>query len=200
MTTSADDASTRDTVRITVDSLAHRETVRLPTQRGVGRRPSPGRRAPLPLAAAVTTSWAAMLSAAPVIAVVALTQLVDSAHVSVGAMLRYGLAGWLLGHGVPLRTGLGQLGLVPLAVTAFAVWRVARAGVHTTRAIGGRGTRSARVAVSAAVAVAVAYALIGVLATMVARGPSLAVGSLRAGLTFGVFGLVAGLAGALAAT
>jgi hypothetical protein len=160
----------------------------------------PRRRAPLPVAAAVTVAWAAVLSATPVIVVAVLTQLVEAPGVSLGAALRSGLAGWLLGHRVPLRTGLGEIGLAPLAVSAFAAWRVARAGVHTTRAVGGRGSRSARVALSVPVAVALVYGLIGAAAAAVARGPGLAVGPARAGVTLGVFGLVAGLAGSLAAT
>ena len=46
--------------------------------------------------------------------------------------IRAGLAGWLLGHGVPLEHGPGPLGLAPLAVTALAAWRLTRAGVHVS--------------------------------------------------------------------
>ncbi len=55
---------------------------------------------------------------------------------------RAGAAGWLLGHGVPLVMATGPLGLAPLAVTVLAVWRLVRAGVHASRAIGARGGRS----------------------------------------------------------
>jgi hypothetical protein len=113
-----------------------------------------------------------------------------------GHVLRVGLAGWLLAHGVELRTGAGPLGLAPLAITVLAVWRVARAGVHTTRAIGGRRRGSPRVALSAAVAVGIVYGLLGAFAAALATMPGLDVPASRAGLTLAVFGFAAALAGA----
>src|SRR5690242_6235296 len=116
-----------------------------------------GRRAPLALAAGVSTAWAALVSLVPVLAVVLLAQLVSGVHAPVGRALQVGLAGWLLAHGVRLDTPIGPLGLVPLAVSLLAAWRVARAGVHTTRAIGGRRRGSPRMALVVAAAVGVAY-------------------------------------------
>ena len=55
--------------------------------------------------------------------------------------MRLWLAVWLLGHGVPLDTPTDRISLVPLALTAFAAWRVARAGVHASRAVGGHRRR-----------------------------------------------------------
>ena len=52
------------------------------------------------------------------------------------------LAGWLLGHGVPIGTSIGPLGLAPLLLTLLVVWRLNRAGLHVTRAIGARRTGS----------------------------------------------------------
>ena len=49
-----------------------------------------------------------------------------------------GLAGWLLGHGVPIGTPIGPLGLAPLLLTLLVGWRLNRAGLHVTRAIGAR--------------------------------------------------------------
>jgi len=190
----ASDVAQQETVRLDVPSPP-REAVRVPLPRGAPR----ARRAPVLVAAIVTAGWAALLSATPVVFAVGLAQLVDAPHGSVGGAIRYGLAGWLLAHGVPLHTGLGTVGLVPLAVSALAAWRVSRAGVHTTRAIGGRRTGSPRVALVASVAVAVAYGLLGALAAVVARGPGLGVSPLRAAVTLGAFGLVAALTGALRA-
>ena len=177
---------------------AQRETVRVPIQRGTVTRRGGG--APLPVAAVVTTVWAAVLSALPVAAVVTLAQLIDAPSVSVNGVLRYGLAGWLLAHGVPMRTGLGPIGLAPLAIAALAAWRVSRAGVHTTRAIGARRTGSPRLAANAAIAVGVVYGLLGVGAAFACRGPELSVSPGRAGLTLGLFGLTAAGAGALPAS
>jgi len=182
-----------------------RETVELPRQRAGAppRKPgAPPRKAgaPLPVAAVVTTFWAALLSALPVAVVVALAQLVEAPTISWDGVLRYGLAGWLLAHGVPLRTGLGPVGLAPLAVAALAAWRVARAGVHTTRAIGGRRTGSPRVALVAAATVGAVYGLLGAGAAAIARGADLAVSPVRAGLTLALFGFLAAAGGALAAS
>ena len=86
-------------------------------------------------------------------------------------MLRTGFAAWLLAHGVPLRTELGPIGLVPLAISVLAAWRLIRAGVHAARAAGARRSRSVAPALRAGVAVAVAYGLYG---TVLALGVSTA--------------------------
>jgi hypothetical protein len=90
--------------------------------------------------------------------------------------------------------------LAPLALAALAAWRVARAGVHVTRAIGGRGQRSVRQAVVAAAAVALGYGGIGVLAALVAGGDGWGASVPRAGLTLAGFGLLAAGYGSLRAT
>jgi hypothetical protein len=148
------------------------------------------------VAAAVTTAWAALLSLVPVVGIVLLVHLVDRSGAPVGRSLRLALAGWLLAHGTPISTDLGPIRLVPLLLTGFAVWRVARAGVHTTRAIGGRRSGSVRLTAVAVVGVAVSYGLLGALAAAATNSPGLRVSALRAGLTLGAIGLVAGFAGA----
>jgi hypothetical protein len=146
------------------------------------------------VAAGVAAAWAALTSYLPVALVLGLAQLTEDAGSVTGA-LRAGLAGWLLGHGVPLATDAGPLGLTPLALTALAVWRLTRAGVHASRAIGARGGRSPRQALTAAGAVGVGYALLGALAA-VPTGAAPA----RAGATFALVGTLAALAGALRTT
>ncbi|MCI4062633.1 DUF6350 family protein [Micromonospora sp. R77] len=86
------------------------------------------------MAAAVAAGWAALTSWLPVALVLGLVQLSEDAG-SLSGALRAGLAGWLLGHGVPLETTAGPLGLAPLALAALAFWRLTRAGVHTSRAV-----------------------------------------------------------------
>jgi hypothetical protein len=165
----------------------------------MSRRPArarTARRAPLALAASVTTGWAAVVSLGPVLLVILLAHFVSGAGGQFGQVLRIGMAGWLLAHGVELRTGIGPLGLTPLAFTVLAAWRVARAGVHTTRAIGGRRRGSPRMALSAAAAVAVVYGLLGAAAATLATMPGLEVSATVAGLTLGVFGFLAALGGA----
>jgi hypothetical protein len=149
------------------------------------------------VAAAVTTGWAAAVSYLSVVAVVGLIVLVGGGA-TVPVVFRFGTAGWLLAHGVPLGTSAGRLGLVPLAVSGLAAWRVARAGVHTARAIGARQRGPLRLAVVAATMVGIVYGLLGAVAAAAAHDDGLAIGPIRAGLTFAGFGLVAALVGAAA--
>ncbi|MEV6812049.1 DUF6350 family protein, partial [Micromonospora sp. NPDC051296] len=181
--------------------------------RGAGARPpgraGPSRRVPLPrdgtpgrshaplvVAALVAAGGAALTSWLPVAFVLWLFQLSEGAASLLGGV-RAGAAGWLLGHGVPLATANGPLGLAPLAVTALAVWRLTRAGVHATRAIGARGSRSPGRTLVAAIAVGIAYALLGVLAAMLAGA---GVSTVRAGVTLAVLGTLAAGVGAARTT
>ncbi|MEH0974632.1 DUF6350 family protein [Micromonospora sp. CPCC 205546] len=163
----------------------------MPTPRAGEPRRS---RAPLVVAAGVAAGWAALTSWLPVVVVLWLFQLSEGAA-SVSGALRAGLAGWLLGHGVPLDTVAGPLGLAPLALTVLVVWRLTRAGVHASRAIGARGGRSPRQALLAAGTVGVAYALLGVLAAVLAGAAPV-----RAGLTLLVLGTLAALVGSARTT
>ncbi|WP_432831781.1 cell division protein PerM [Dactylosporangium sp. CA-092794] len=187
--------------------LADRETVRLPIQRRAvrGRNPGrrPARRAPLAVAAVVNALWAALVSLVPTLVVVWLLFAFDSSGVPLADVLRLGLAGWLLAHWVPLQTGLGPMSLAPLGLTAIAAWRMYRAGVNTSRAIGARARRrgspwSAWPAVRAGAGVSVVYAALGALAATVADHQGVEVSAVRATLTFAAFGLATGLLGALA--
>src|SRR6266536_696666 len=126
------------------------------------------RRAPVLLAATVTTVWAALVSYLPVLILAGLVTSWRSAF-------RFGTAGWLLGHGVPL---------VPLALSVLAGWRVNRAGVHTARAI---RARTPIQAVLAAGSVALVYAGLGALCANLVKPLATPVG---AGLWFGGFALV----------
>jgi Family of unknown function (DUF6350) len=208
METPARDRVPADRVPSDRESVDRAPAERVPAPRGgaasAERAPGSGGRgeprsggAPLVLAAAVTTGWAVLVSATPVLLAVAGVLLISPSPTDSEAVLRTGFASWLLAHGVPLSTGLGPISLVPLAITALAAWRVARAGVHAARAAGARRSRSVAPALRAGAAVAVAY---GVYGTVLALGVSTAavrVSAPRAGLTLAVFGLVAGLAGAL---
>ncbi|WP_229400655.1 cell division protein PerM [Micromonospora okii] len=173
-----------------------RPTGRVPRPRAVAPRAGEATRgrAPLVVAAGVAATWAALTSYLPVALVLGLVQLSEDAGSVVGA-LHAGLAGWLLGHGVPLHTDAGPLGLAPLALAGLAVWRLTRAGVHASRAIGARGGRSPRQALTAAVAVGIGYALLGALAAVPADADPL-----RAGATLALVGTLAALAGAVRTT
>jgi hypothetical protein len=187
--------------------LADRETVRLPIQRRSvrGKHPArrPARRAPLALAAVVNSLWAALVSLVPTLIVVWLLHAGDTSGAPVGPVLRLGLAGWLLAHWVPLQTGGGPVSLAPLGLTLVAAWRVYRAGVHTSRAIGARA-RSRKApwspwpAARAGGCVGVVYALLGGVAAIAAEHKGVDVPIVRATLTFLGFGLVAGSFGAFA--
>jgi hypothetical protein len=162
-----------------------RPAVAVPRQRRRGRRG----RAPLPVAAAFAALWAALLSCLPVAVVLGLAQLAEHSATLLGAA-RLGLAGWLLGHGVPLNTALGPLGLAPLLLSAMIAWRLIRAGVHLTRARGAR--QSGRVADAAlvALAVSVAYGGIGALAAWATPGVSVGQAALSTAAVGAAFSFV----------
>lgn len=185
--------------------LADRETVRLPIQRRStrGRPPGrrPARRAPLLLAATVTTLWAAVVTLVPTLLVVWLLHAVDSSGAPLWQILRVGAAGWLLAHWVPLHTGIGPLSLAPLGLTAVAVWRVYRAGVHTARAVGARarptgGAWTPWPAARAGLSISLVYGVLGAVTALIAGHKGMEVSVLGAGFTFAGFGLVAGGLGA----
>lgn len=152
------------------------------------------RGAPLPLAAAVAATWAAIVSCGPL--VVLMVVVTAGSSMSVSGASRLAVAAWLLAHGVPLE-GADRYTLVPLAVSALAAWRVSRAGLHASRAIRGHRGPSLTPAVLAAFAVAVAYALLGAAAAAAVRTSELSVSPMRAATTLGAFGLVAAAYGAL---
>lgn len=156
-------------------------------------------RAPLSLATAVAVLWAAFVSYLPVALALSLAQFAHGETGVIGAA-RIGLAGWVLGHGVPLTTPAGPISLIPMAVTAIAAWRVARAGVHVTRALGARNSRSIRRSMVVAAAVGVGYGLLGALAALAAGTATVTASPLRAGITFAVFGAAASVVGALRTT
>jgi hypothetical protein len=154
---------------------------------GTARPVARPRRAPLPLAAAVAAAWAAVTSYGLVLALVAAGG--ATAGVPATGVLRFALTGWLLGHGVPVSAPGDRVSLVPLALSAFAAWRVARAGVHACRAADGHRRRSPGRALGAAGAVAMSYAGLGVAAAALVPGGTVPV--VRAGVTLFCFGAVA---------
>jgi hypothetical protein len=195
------DRDNRKTVRIdagrpgAADDLGNRETVHLPLQ----RRPPQTRRAPLVVAAAFATLWAALLSYLPVALVMGLARSMEGSAGILGSA-RVGLAAWLLGHGVPLGTSIGPISLAPLLLTLLAGWRLTRAGVHVTRAVGARNSGSTGSALLVAAAVGIGYGALGALAALAVVTPAMTVSPIRAGLTFTVAGTVAALIGSLRST
>lgn len=154
----------------------------------------------LAVAATVAAFGAAVQGFLPVLMVMALVQLAEGHTGSLGGLARLGLAGWLLGHGVPLHTGAGALGLAPLVLSALAAWRVAHAGVQVTRAVRARRTGSARSALAVAAAVGLAYGMFGALAAVALDSPGTGAPVGRSALHLGIFGALAAGAGAFAAT
>ncbi len=154
------------------------------------------RRAPLPVATAVATLWAALVSYLPVAVVLGATRLAEHDTTFVGAA-RLGLAGWLLGHGVPVQTDAGPVGLAPLALTMLAAWRLMRAGVHVGRTVGVRRDPTLGRALVVAAAVGTGYGILGALAALALGGDGPTAAPLRALLTLAVFGAFASFAGVL---
>jgi hypothetical protein len=185
-----------DPARPGAGDVGNRETVHLPIQRG---RPQRAGRAPLIVAAAFATVWAALLSYLPVAVVLGLARSFEGAGGVLGAA-RVGAGAWLLGHGVPLGTTVGPVSLAPLLLTLLAGWRLNRAGVHVTRAIGARNTGSARAAVLVAVTIGVCYGGLGALAALATDTPGMRVSVPWAAVTFALLGVVAALCGALRST
>lgn len=188
------DPGERATVRI--DPRNH-QTVKLPGQ----RRPieSRRRRAPLLVAAAFATFWAACVSYVPVAAVIGLARTLEGQG-GLGGAAHAGLAGWLLGHGVPIGTSIGPLGLAPLLLTLLAAWRLNRAGLHVTRAIGARRGGSPRAALLVAATIGLAYAILGAGAALAVDGRGTDVSAGRAALNFFLAGLAFSLIGSLRGT
>jgi hypothetical protein len=185
-----------ETVVVDQEALGRRATVKLPGQ----RKPVDGRkRPPLLVAAGFATLWAAFLSYLPVAAVIGLARTLEGSGGLAGAA-HAGLAGWLLGHGVPIGTSIGPLALAPLLLTLLATWRLNRAGLHVTRAIGARHSGSIRTALRVAATIAIAYAILGWLAAIAVDGRGTDVSAARAAVNFFVLGLLASLIGALRST
>ncbi|MEO3923501.1 DUF6350 family protein [Micromonosporaceae bacterium B7E4] len=170
---------------------------RVPRPRS-GRAGRPGR-APLAVAAAVAAGWAALIGYLPVAVVLGAARFAEGSGEVVGAA-RLGLAGWLLGHGVPLHTDAGPFGLPPLALAMLAAWRLNRAGVHVSRAVRVRERPTAGRALAVAVAVGVGYGVLGALAALLLGGTGPTADPVRAGLTLTGFGTLAALFGAARAS
>ncbi|GLY96416.1 DUF6350 family protein [Actinoplanes sp. NBRC 103695] len=187
------DTGARRTVPI---DRANHETVKLPGQR---RPPARKGRAPLLVAAGFATFWAALVSYLPMVAIVGLARTFEGAG-GLGGAAAGGLAAWLLGHGVPLGTAIGPVSLAPLLVTLLAAWRLNRAGLHVTRAIGARRSGSVRAAFLVAVTVGLWYTLLGALAAMALSGPGLEVSPMRAAGQLFLIGTAAALIGSLRGT
>ncbi|MCA2218568.1 cell division protein PerM [Jidongwangia harbinensis] len=189
------DVADRATVRIDPQA-GNRETVKLSRPRRPADRSG---RAPLAVAAGFATLWAALLSYLPVTAAVGLARTLEGDG-GLGGAAEAGLAGWLLGHGVPLGTSLGPLGLPPLLLSLLIGWRLIRAGLHVTRAIGARHSGSFRDALLVAGAVGLWYAALGTATAMVVNGPGHTVVPSRAAVYLLIIGTGGALIGSLRST
>ncbi|MFF5291568.1 cell division protein PerM [Paractinoplanes globisporus] len=187
----------RPTVLVDDQVLGDRPTVKVPGQRRPPVRPA--RRAPLPVAAAFATLWAAAVCYLPVAAVIGLARTLEGQG-GLGGAAHAGLAGWLLGNGVPIGTSLGPLGLPPLLLTMLIVWRLNRAGLHVTRAIGARRSGKIGDTLLVTFAIALMYSLLGSVAALAVDGKGTEVAPARAAINFFVLGLIGALAGALRGT
>jgi hypothetical protein len=157
--------------------------------------PPARRRAPLPVAALVATGWAGVLSYAAVLALFAMGFGGSSGS---GPMetVRLAATGWLLAHGVPIETPADRLTLIPLSLTLLAVWRLARAGIHVSRALGGHRARTALRALGAGAAVGFVYAAFGGATAVLVTTPEVRVSWAAAAFSLGALGAVAAGVGA----
>lgn len=118
------------------------------------------------LAALTTAGWAAVVGAAPVVAVALVAWIADSRSTAPAVdAVRIGLNAWLLAHGAWLHTPGGLFGLMPLALSALAFRQLARAGGNSARATGiatvGGGVR-------VAIWLGIVYGSVGALVSMLA--------------------------------
>jgi hypothetical protein len=159
--------------------------------------PRTGRRgAPLPVAAGVAALWAAIVSYAPLAALCVAGAW--GSGLGLGGPFRLAAAGWLLAHGVPVDLPADRITLMPLALTVFVVWRLVRAGVHTSRAIGGHRSASPARALAAGAAVGLAYGVVGMAVAAGFRSDELGLPVWRSGATLALLAGVLAIAGALA--
>ncbi|WP_127499697.1 cell division protein PerM [Actinoplanes solisilvae] len=187
------------TVLVDDKVLADRETIRLPSQRRPPAQSRPRSRAPLPVAVAFATIWAALMSYLPVAAVIGLARSLEGSGGLAGAA-HAGAAGWLLGHGVPIGTSIGSLGLTPLLLSILIVWRLNRAGLHVTRAVGARRSGSTVRALSVAFSIALSYSLLGSVVAVLVDGRGTEIIAGRAALDFFLIGGAGALIGSLRGT
>ncbi len=192
----AGEGADRETILIDDALLAGRETVKVPGQR---RPPERGSRAPLPVAAAFALLWAALLSYLPVAAVIGMARTFEGQG-GLGGAVQAGLVGWLLGHGVPVGTPNGTLGLAPLLLTLLIVWRLNRAGLHVTRAIGARRSGSIGDALLVAVAIGLGYALLGSVAALVVDSQGADAAPAQAAIDFFLLGSAGAFLGSVRGT
>ncbi|MEU4239365.1 DUF6350 family protein [Actinoplanes sp. NPDC026619] len=194
--TGALEAGDRPTVLVDERRLGEQPTVKVPGQR---KPPPRARRAPLPVAVAFATLWAAALAYLPVFAVIGLARTLEGEG-GLGGAAHAGLAGWLLGNGVPIGTSIGSLGLPPLLLTGFIVWRLNRAGLHVTRAIGARRSGRLGTALLVAFGIGLTYSLLGSVAALAVDGKGTDVTPGRAAINFFVLGLLGAFVGSLRGT
>jgi hypothetical protein len=156
-----------------------------------GERPPGRRRAPLPVATGAAALWAAATTYLPLLLLTA--ALTGPAGARFGAMSRFAVLEWLLGYGVPVRTATDRITLVPLAVSALAGWRLFRAGVHASRAVGANRSRTTGLALVVAAGVGAWTALLAAGAAYAVSTPDLSASAGRAALMTGLsgFGLAA---------
>jgi hypothetical protein len=187
------------------DDVVGRPTVVLPRARpprppGSPKGPTDRRKPPLAAVASINALWGALVSFLPMLGVVAAITLAAPHPPPVWPTVRFGIGGWLLAHGVPLRVDGVPIALAPLAVTALAAWRCGRAGRNTMRAVGSRGAASAGPALAVSATIGLAYGVIGAVLALVASGPNLAVSPVRAALALGGFGFACAFVGATRGT
>lgn len=185
-------------VRPSDAEMATQPTVKIPwQQRPAPAAPKPG--APLLVAALVNTLWAALISFAAVGLLVVLGRM-SLGQQPTGVEALVALGGWLLSHGVPIQAGPVGLSLAPLGITILALWRLNRAGVHTSRGIGARDSGSLTKAFGVAGAVGVVYGLLGLGAALILDRPGVSVVWWRAALHLAVIGTFAALLGSIRTT
>jgi hypothetical protein len=159
-------------------------------------KPDPDRRpVPLWLAALSTTGWAVLTSMGPLVAVVLLVWVADSATGSRAVdAFQVGIGVWLLAHGATLQLGGVLVGLAPLLVTAVAFWQLVRAGTNAARAVG-----AAKLPMAAQVVAAVAgcYTIVGVFASVAVLGSPAQVPVLPAICAVAALGLLGSAVGVL---
>ncbi|MGH8879473.1 MAG: cell division protein PerM, partial [Stackebrandtia sp.] len=146
------------------------------------------------VAGLVTSVWNCLVVILPVFMLVMVAWWIAGHPGSVSDVARTAGAVWLLAHGIPVSVSGLAIGIPPLALTAVLVWRLARAGAHTIRAIGGRDFPAIR---ATTLSVLIGYILVATLVGYLVDGSLFAVTGWKIVVHAAVLAIVASSLGAL---
>lgn len=146
---------------------------------------------------ALAALWSLAAGLSGLTALVLVGWLVDDTGVGPADAAQVSLQAFLLAHGSGLTTSWGEVGLIPLGLTALPAWLLVRAGAAVARR---RMLATLGQVTEAVVALAIVYGVLATMLTAVATSSAVAIPPWRAGLGAAVLALVGATVGALRVT